>query len=82
VWKNKCDHKGKYWNFILKIPYNEDGYPMTESDYFKKGTGLNEKTFVDYMYYRKCCFINGRLQNQGRGTGGREIEGSELIECY
>ncbi|GAA1379525.1 hypothetical protein GCM10009597_31440 [Peribacillus frigoritolerans] len=55
---------------------------MTESNYFKKGTGSNEKNFVDYMYYRKCCFINRRLQNQGRGTGGREIEGSELIECY
>ena len=26
--------------------------------------------------------LMARLQNQGRGTGGREIEGSELVERY
>lgn len=52
------------------------------SNYFRKEIASNEKTFDDYMYYCECFCINGRMQNQGGGTGGREFKGSELIESY
>ncbi|MDM5455143.1 hypothetical protein QUF89_23820 [Peribacillus simplex] len=52
---------------------NNERVTETENDnkvLIKKGSCSNEKTFKDYMYHRKRFSINGRLQNQGGGTGG------------